>query len=461
MANPDAGIDKRKARGILNVRKRLRKRMSEVVSREHTLTIGEACRLKNEFLSVIDGSPYYRVETVVGIREAIGNYCNGIEASVRTDGELAPEAPEAPEPETREVGGRTMVCASPSIQKVMEIVKVLAERDLSVLIQGETGTGKELVAQALHAWSSERMGEAFVAINCAAISPELLESELFGHKKGAFTGAGAAHKGLFQTVGSGTIFLDEVGDMEPRLQAKLLRALQERKFRPVGDTKEYPFNGRVISATNRDLLKRIEDGLFRSDLYYRLAEFELVIPPLRERQEDLKVLIGRLLAEINLNAKITEAAIAKLMAHPFHGNVRELEAILTRAEVMATLHNGADAVTIEDSDIGQRDSNAPESAHPPMEVSLFSVNPKIKDLLLELRGLESYQEVTFQHWKVIDLMVYWFLRRHNQTLKNLQQELELGYSINPILSGDRRPPPQVKKVLDWILRNIEKTEQGW
>ena len=173
----------------------------------------------------------------------------------------------------------------------------MAETDLTVLVRGESGTGKELVAQALHQASPRKTGP-FVAVNCAAISRELVESELFGHEKGAFTGADARRLGRFEAADGGTIFLDEIGDMAPETQAKVLRVLQERSLERVGGTKPIAVDVRVVAATHRDLEKDVREGRFREDLYYRLKVVEIEIPPLRERREDMPALVSRFLEQL-------------------------------------------------------------------------------------------------------------------------------------------------------------------
>ncbi|MBA3451793.1 MAG: sigma-54-dependent Fis family transcriptional regulator, partial [Deltaproteobacteria bacterium] len=208
-----------------------------------------------------------------------------------------------------------------------------------VLITGESGTGKELVARALHTEGS-RAKMPFVAINCGAIPDELMESELFGHKRGAFTGAIADKRGLFQEADGGTLFLDEIGELSLSLQVKLLRALQERMVKPVGSTEEREVDVRVVAATNRDLDAEVARGAFRADLYYRLNVIQLWIPPLRHRREDIPLLAEHFLrqfaAEHGRTAQLTVEAMRKLEAHDFPGNVRELENMIERALAMSS-----------------------------------------------------------------------------------------------------------------------------
>ncbi|MBW2316253.1 MAG: sigma-54-dependent Fis family transcriptional regulator, partial [Deltaproteobacteria bacterium] len=255
----------------------------------------------------------------------------------------------------REVGFEDLVGTGPAMRKVFETIQKVAETDLTVLVRGESGTGKELVAQALH-HRSARTKRPFVAVNCAAISRELVESELFGHEKGAFTGADARRAGRFEAAEGGTIFLDEIGDMAPETQAKVLRVLQERSFERVGGTKPIEADVRVVAATHRDLEADVASDRFREDLYYRLRVVELEIPPLRERLEDLPMLVARFLEQVadrldRERKPISDGAMARLARHPWPGNVRELRNVVEQAAVMAS------GEAIEEEDL-RLDSNA-------------------------------------------------------------------------------------------------------
>ena len=225
----------------------------------------------------------------------------------------------------------------------MDAVCGLAERmarvDLSVLVQGESGTGKELLARAMH-YASPRAAGAFVVENCAALTDTLLESELFGHKRGAFTGAFEDHVGLFQRADGGTIFLDEIGETSPAFQLRLLRVLQEGEVRPVGATRVVPVDVRVIAATHRELEQRVRDGLFREDLYYRIACVTLTVPPLRERSGDIGPIARRVLADVapalgRPQARLGDDALAALLAYPWPGNIRELRNEISRAVALS------------------------------------------------------------------------------------------------------------------------------
>ena len=233
-----------------------------------------------------------------------------------------------------------IITRSPRMEDLLRQAKLVADSDASVLIFGESGTGKELLARAIHD-ASRRSDKPFVAVNCGAIPGDLLESELFGHARGAFTGAVQAHKGLFQAADGGTLFLDEIGDMPLPLQVKLLRVLQEGEVRPVGSTQAMPVDVRVISATHRDLESQREQGLFREDLYYRLNVVSLKLPSLAERREDIPLLavhILRRLAERYRKPPLSLApdAMALLVAAPWPGNVRQLLNLLEQAVALAT-----------------------------------------------------------------------------------------------------------------------------
>jgi transcriptional regulator with PAS, ATPase and Fis domain len=221
------------------------------------------------------------------------------------------------------------------MSKLLIRAEKVAATHSTVLIQGESGTGKEVIARFIHRHSASS-GKSFMAINCAALPPNLLESELFGHVKGAFTGASSEKKGLFVEAGEGTLFLDEVGEIPLEMQAKLLRALQEREVRQVGGLKDYPVHARIIAATNRDLQEMVKEGRFREDLYYRLAVFPLFVAPLRERREDILLLARNFLARIQPDsAGFSPKAVRQMEAYAWPGNVRELENWVEYAVVVA------------------------------------------------------------------------------------------------------------------------------
>lgn len=231
-----------------------------------------------------------------------------------------------------------IIGTSDALQNVLRLVERVADSDSTVLVHGETGTGKELIARAIH-YNSPRSTGAFVPINCGAIPAELLESELFGHVKGAFTGAIANRVGRFELADGGTIFLDEIGDMDPSLQVKLLRALQEKSFEPVGSTKTVQVNVRVIAATNVDLEAAVESGKFREDLYYRLNVIPITIPPLRERKSDIPLLLKHFMDTFGKNknrvlAGISVEALDCLVHYQWPGNIRELENLMERMTII-------------------------------------------------------------------------------------------------------------------------------
>ncbi len=232
-----------------------------------------------------------------------------------------------------------LIGRSSSMEKLKETIRKVAPYDVNVLILGESGTGKELVAKAIHSLSS-RKDLPFVAINCAALPAELLESELFGYKKGAFTGAVKDKKGLIEKASGGTLFLDEIGDMPLQLQAKLLRFLETRRFIPLGSTEEREVDVRIISATNKDLREEIKAGRFREDLYYRIATIVIEVPPLRERREDIPLLVDFFVRELADKygkeiKRVSKGFIDYLMSLPFEGNVRELKNIVEREIILS------------------------------------------------------------------------------------------------------------------------------
>ncbi len=232
-----------------------------------------------------------------------------------------------------------IVGASPQIRQVYALLEKIIPSDVAVLIQGETGTGKELIARALHQYGT-RKEKPFLAENCAAVSPDLLESELFGHKKGSFTGAIADRPGHFASANGGTVFLDEIGDMPVSMQAKLLRVLQEGEVRPVGSNKVIHVDVRIVAATNKDLRAMCRNGTFREDLYFRLAVVTVQLPPLRERKGDVAHLVRFLMEsvgrEMGRSAVVTPEALALLERWRWPGNVRELENEIRRALALSS-----------------------------------------------------------------------------------------------------------------------------
>ncbi|MEJ2539314.1 MAG: sigma-54 dependent transcriptional regulator [Gemmatimonadota bacterium] len=280
-------------------------------------------------------------------------------------------------------GPDAIVGGDPRMIEVYKLIGTLARNRATVLIRGETGTGKERVARAIHQHSNHAT-EPFIAVNCTALSESLLESELFGHVKGAFTGATTGRRGYFELAGSGTIFLDEIGDTSQEFQAKLLRVLQERTFYPVGGESVRTTEARVIAATHQPLEALVEEGSFREDLYFRLRVVEMNIPPLRERMSDLPLLIEALLARIRRETdqdvdRVEPAALAMMESYDWPGNVRELENALTRAALVARgrtlaadhLRLGVDRPGVDDDE-----RSTPQAVHQrvdPDELALANV----------------------------------------------------------------------------------------
>lgn len=255
---------------------------------------------------------------------------------------------------------------SPAMRQAVSVLRKFAQTDMPVLLTGETGVGKEVTARRLHAMSRPE-GSPFVAVNCAAIPGDLLESTLFGHEKGAFTGAAARKPGLAELAGDGTLFLDEVAELPPDLQAKLLRLIQEGTFLPLGATAEQTFKGRIVTATHAGLEEQIRQGRFREDLYYRINVLQLHLPPLRERVEDIPPLASLLLEEANARTaaggkSLSPRAIPVLESYPWPGNIRELRNRIQRAAVMA------DGAAIEPEDLfpeRERDKETPAGTPAP------------------------------------------------------------------------------------------------
>ena len=240
-----------------------------------------------------------------------------------------------------------LVGEHPLVRQVTDLARRVAPSDVTVLLLGESGTGKEVLARAIHA-TSQRRDRPFVAVNCGAIPAELLESEMFGHERGAFTGATVARTGLFAHAHGGTILLDEIAEMSPALQVKLLRVLQDKEVRPVGSDRSQRVDVRVIAATNKDLGEQVRRGLFREDLFYRLQVIPIALPPLRERRSDVPMLVEHFLARHNLGRArpiaIAEEALVHLWEYDWPGNVRELENVIERLVVL----NDGGRIGVED-----------------------------------------------------------------------------------------------------------------
>jgi len=246
------------------------------------------------------------------------------------------------------VGSSMFLTADPKMKQICEVISQVANANVSVLITGESGTGKEIIARMVHE-ASDRREKPFIAINCAAVPPTLLESELFGHEKGAFTSAHQRHIGKFEQAAGGTLLLDEVTEIEPQLQAKLLRALQERQIERVGGTGPIDVDTRIIATSNRDVAASVRDGQFRQDLYYRLHVINIEIPPLRERRKDIELLASHFLKRFGQdfnkpNCRLAPDALDKLLSHSWPGNIRELQNIIQRTILIA----GSDLIRASD-----------------------------------------------------------------------------------------------------------------
>jgi DNA-binding NtrC family response regulator len=258
----------------------------------------------------------------------------------------------------RKLGTLEMIGQSTALEKIRQLIKKVGPTKSTVLITGESGTGKELIARAIHSLGAQK-GEPFVPVNCAAIPEQLLESELFGHQKGAYTGAISDAEGLFRAARKGTLFLDEIGELPLSLQAKLLRILEEKMIQPVGASRQVPFEARVVAATNLNLKQEIAKKTFREDLYFRLAVVEIYAPALRERQEDIPLLINHFVRKLNRELKRTytgveDKALQRMIASPWKGNIRELQNTIERAMIVGTepMVRDTDLTPTTGSDLG-------------------------------------------------------------------------------------------------------------
>ncbi|MCL5966468.1 MAG: sigma-54 dependent transcriptional regulator [Deltaproteobacteria bacterium] len=297
---------------------------------------------------------------------------------------------------------REIVSVSPAMRRVLEVADRVAATDATVLITGESGTGKEAVARRIHVRSPRAEGP-FVAVNCAAIPGELLESELFGHARGAFTGAVRDRLGRFRQASRGTLFLDEIGEIPLSLQPKLLRALQEKIVDAVGGDRPIPVDARIVAATNRDLMERIREGTFREDLYYRLNVVEIHVPRLRERPEDIPPLVRRFLEELVADREIAvpPAVMEELARRPWPGNVRELKNACERMAILCR-GNEVSAEDLPPSPPGTRAGDgSPEAAVddwpplPPGGLSLVDLEKKVIERALRLKGGNITQAAAF------------------------------------------------------------------
>lgn len=303
----------------------------------------------------------------------------------------------------REISGKyefekSIVGTSSALKKTFTLLEKAVKSTISVSITGETGTGKELISKAIH-YNSKRKNKPFIAVNIAAIPSELIESELFGHEKGAFTGAMTRRIGKFEEAEGGTIFLDEIGEMEPSLQAKLLRVLQEREITRIGSNQVIKLDVRVITATHRDLAQEVKAGRFREDLYYRLLGLPVHLPPLRERGSDILLIAKHFLDQFSKENqlskfRISETAQKKLLEYPFPGNIRELKSIIELAAVMA-----------EGNEIREQDIT-------------FNSTTRTESIL--------YQEMTMQNYMY--RIIRHFLNRYDNNVLEVAKRLDIGKS---------------------------------
>ncbi|MCY7346411.1 MAG: sigma-54 dependent transcriptional regulator [Pyrinomonadaceae bacterium] len=305
-----------------------------------------------------------------------------------------------------------IVSESPEMDRVKKLILKVAKSNSTVLIRGESGTGKELIARAIHN-NSLRSSEVFQAVNCAAINENLLESELFGHEKGSFTGAVGEKKGLFEVADNGTLFLDEIGELDISLQAKILRALQEKQIRRVGGVKELNVDVRVVAATNRDLLKMSEEGRFREDLYYRLNVLSIELPALRERRSDVPILIEYFLqkhtrgSDRQVTLEKTARSILENYAYP--GNVRQLESAIERAILLCENNQ----ITVEDLPPEMSQSARPVSANDLFKLPAEGVNFEDVERSLIMQAMERTDNNITKSAKLLGL-----------TFRTLQYRLE-------------------------------------
>lgn len=297
--------------------------------------------------------------------------------------------------DTEDVSADRIIGHSPAMQEVYKAIGRVAPQDATVLLLGESGTGKELVARAIYHYSS-RSRQPFLAINCAALPEALLESELFGHERGAFTGADQRRIGKFEQVNGGTIFLDEIGDMTPATQAKALRLLQQQQFERVGGNQTITTDVRIVAATNQDLPAMVEQGKFRQDLYYRLSGFTIPLPPLRDRREDLPLLVEHFIRlydrELNKNVRsVTPEAFSHLERHTWPGNVREFQNAIRYAMVQTT----GDVITADCLPHSCLPANAPLPAaeHPVSDGYLPDLVRLVRQMLAEGRS-DLYREIS-------------------------------------------------------------------
>jgi len=310
---------------------------------------------------------------------------------------------------------RDLLSKSPAMQSVFELARTAARSNSTILVLGESGTGKEVLSRAIHV-ESPRHDQPFVAVSCAALTETLLESELFGHEKGSFTGAIARRKGKFEQAHGGTLFLDEVGDIGPKLQLDLLRVLEERKLQRVGGNEQIEVDVRIIAATNRDLRKAALEGKFREDLYYRLNVIPILIPPLRDRREDIPLLVENFLERLAAEMKkkidgLSAEAMSAVLAHDWPGNVRELRNVLERGAVVTQ------GTTIQLPDLGLPARGEPHPPRPGTMASLEEVERRHVAAVLSHTGgnvSQSARILGIDRVTLYNKMKKWGLRRDGE-----------------------------------------------
>ncbi|MFC3285573.1 sigma-54-dependent transcriptional regulator [Litchfieldella rifensis] len=341
--------------------------------------------------------PFDHDELLETVAKALAQHCPEAAPEVKTSTTTIPQ---------------TMIGECPAMQVVYTRIRKTAPADVTVLIQGESGTGKELVARAIH-YQSQRARAPLICVNCAAIPETLIESELFGHEKGAFTGASAARTGLVEAADGGTLFLDEIGELPLDAQARLLRVLQEGEIRKIGSVETRHVNVRLIAATHRDLRALSKSGEFRLDLYYRLNVMQIDLPPLRDREDDILKLADVLLEgacrrHAREGLKLSRAARREIRDYPWPGNVRELENALERGVILAEGH------LIHPDDLGLRPQGAPRPAPPPAEPPRTTASAQDDTISEEDLSLEDY----FQH----------FVLEHQDQMSETELAQKLGIS---------------------------------
>jgi two-component system NtrC family response regulator len=346
--------------------------------------------------------PFQNEELKLTIRKALENY------------RLVKENRRLSEALSERYGYRNIVGKSKPMLKVYDLISKVAQSKASVLITGPSGTGKELIAKAIH-YESLRKDKPFISVNCGALAETLLESELFGHEKGAFTGAVTMKKGRFELADGGTLFLDEIGDMSPPLQVKLLRVLQEMEFERVGGTKTIKVDVRVLSASNRNLKDDVAEGIFREDLFYRLNVIHIEVPPLRERTEDIRLLVSHFIEKYGSGRRIelTPQAWEALYGHSWPGNVRELENVIERAVVL----NSEGLIDLKDlpAEFTKANGDLDIDRFIPQEAPLQSTLEEIEEKLIRraLKHSGNVQSHAAEHLGITKSLIQHKMKKYN------------------------------------------------